>query len=76
MRLMPAAPVLPLVPLRRICTQGSPKTHYTVRTLGGRLTVEFTPENNGEYTHVYLTGPARKVFKGRIELNDLKLKSK
>lgn len=55
---------------------GSPKTHYTVRTLGGRLTVEFTPENNGEYTHVYLTGPARKVFKGRIELNDLKLKSK
>ncbi len=54
----------------------SDKTRYTVQTLGGRLSVNFTPESDGRYTHIFLTGEAKKVFCGKIELNNLKLKSK
>ena len=54
----------------------SDKTRYTVQTLGGRLSVDFTPESDGRYTHIFLTGEAKKVFCGKIELNNLKLKSK
>ena len=48
--------------------------HYTKQTsqheihlqvLGGKLTVQFTPTENG-YEQVYLTGPAEKVFDGFI----------
>ena len=55
---------------------GSDKNRFAVQTLGGRLTVEFAEEADGSYTNIKLTGGARKVFCGKIELNDLKLKSK
>ena len=40
-----------------------------VKTLGGELLISFQ-ENNNKYTNVYLTGPAKFVFEGKIELID------
>lgn len=41
----------------------------TVKTLGGHLMVEFTKRTNQPlYTDIYLTGPAKKVFEGVVEL--------
>lgn len=39
----------------------------TVLTKGGELEVSFS-QNEGNYTHVFLKGPARFVFKGDIQL--------
>jgi len=39
-----------------------------IKTLGGNLSVEFTRESNGSFTHIYLIGPARRVFEGVFEL--------
>jgi diaminopimelate epimerase len=45
------------------------KSPVVVNTRGGNLTVEFnhSPQKN-EFTHIYLVGPARKVFEGDLEL--------
>ncbi|HLT74413.1 MAG TPA: diaminopimelate epimerase [Ohtaekwangia sp.] len=46
-----------------------------IRTLGGELAVEFVADDNlpetgqgGTFSEVYLTGPAKMVFKGELEL--------
>ena len=40
-----------------------------VKTSGGDLQVSFK-ENENKYTEIYLTGPAKFVFEGQIELQD------
>lgn len=40
----------------------------TVNTLGGKLAVEFTKNDDGSYSDVYLIGLAEKVFEGTIEM--------
>jgi len=35
-----------------------------VETLGGELEVRFAPTPSGQYTDIWLTGPAQLVFKG------------
>jgi diaminopimelate epimerase len=44
------------------------KTTYSVLAPGGQLSVSFTPKKNGSFTDVLLEGPAKFVFKGRIEI--------
>lgn len=39
-----------------------------VKVLGGKLNVSFTPNGNGNYSNVWLTGPTESVFDGEIEL--------
>ncbi len=39
-----------------------------VRTLGGKLNVEFDRMSNGSFQNIWLCGPAEKVFNGVIEL--------
>lgn len=41
--------------------------HIDVQTRGGNLSVEYE-KNGNHYTHVWLIGPAVKVFEGNIEL--------
>lgn len=43
------------------------KTSINLNVEGGKLIVSFDKENNG-YTNVFLTGPAKFVFKGTIEI--------
>lgn len=40
----------------------------TVLTKGGRLTVEYDRQHNGQYSNIFLCGPAAKVFEGDIEI--------
>ncbi len=40
--------------------------HVDIRTLGGELSISFEPSEGG-YANVYLTGPAKQVYKGEIE---------
>jgi diaminopimelate epimerase len=40
----------------------------TVKTLGGELSVEFNVSHDGSFTNIYLTGPAKMVFQGVLEL--------
>ncbi len=42
---------------------------YQIHTLGGKLKVSFKALENGEFTEVYLTGPAKRVYDGSIEIN-------
>ena len=37
----------------------------TVHLLGGDLFIEWAPDN-----HIYMTGPAKKVFEGTFEIKD------
>ena len=39
-----------------------------VKTLGGDLSVEFKSGQSGTFQEIYLTGPAKKVFEGTLEL--------
>lgn len=39
-----------------------------VKTLGGELTVEFKKSHDGAFTDIFLTGPAKMVFEGVLEL--------
>lgn len=39
-----------------------------IQTQGGNLTVSFTAGADGSFTNVYLSGPAKKVFEGQIEV--------
>lgn len=40
-----------------------------VSTKGGALTVSFEKENDQSFKNIYLAGPAKKVFEGRIEIS-------
>jgi diaminopimelate epimerase len=42
---------------------------YQVHTLGGKLEVSFKALKNGQFTEIYLTGPAIRVYEGSIEIN-------
>jgi len=39
-----------------------------IKTLGGRLTVEFEQISKGKFQNVFLIGPAEKIFEGQIEV--------
>lgn len=41
-----------------------------VKTIGGRLNVEFEKVSETEFTNIWLSGPALKVFSGEINLKD------
>lgn len=41
---------------------------YHTHTLGGNLNVSFRPRHHSQFTDIYLTGPAEKVFEGSIEI--------
>ena len=41
---------------------------YQVHTLGGKLKVSFNALENGHFTEIYLTGPAKRVYEGSIEI--------
>ncbi|MEP6627523.1 MAG: diaminopimelate epimerase [Ginsengibacter sp.] len=41
-----------------------------VKTIGGRLNVEFEKNSETEFTNIWLSGPALQVFSGTINLND------
>jgi diaminopimelate epimerase len=41
---------------------------YHIHTLGGKLKVSFNASENGHFTEVCLTGPAKQVFSGSIEI--------
>ncbi len=40
-----------------------------VKTLGGKLSVEFERTSDREFENIWLCGPAEKVFKGEINVN-------
>ncbi len=42
----------------------------TVHTPGGKLSVEYDRHDDDHYDNIWLTGPAVKVFEGKITLND------
>ena len=42
---------------------------YHIHTLGGNLNVSFRARHHTQFTDIYLTGPALKVFEGSIEVN-------
>ena len=46
------------------------KGHFEtqIQAKGGRLAVRFESGGNGQYTDIWLCGPAEKVFEGKIEL--------
>lgn len=44
------------------------KTAFAIATLGGPLTVSFTPKSNDTFEEVFLQGPATFVYKGEIEI--------
>jgi diaminopimelate epimerase len=39
-----------------------------VKTLGGTLSVEFDRRDDDSYHNIWLTGPAEKIFEGRVEV--------
>ena len=41
-----------------------------VKTIGGKLSVEFEKMSDKEFRNIWLVGPAEFVFKGEINLND------
>jgi diaminopimelate epimerase len=43
------------------------KNKIAIQALGGKLEVSFTESDRAGYSDVYLTGPAKLVFKGEIE---------
>ena len=44
-----------------------------VKTLGGTLGVEFDRLDDDRYTNIWLSGPAERVFSGRVEMSRLAL---
>lgn len=42
--------------------------HFCLRALGGELEVEFSTEDHRRYENIFLTGPARMVFEGVVEI--------
>ncbi len=54
-----------------ICSSYHLKTNklsYHVQTLGGLLHVSFKTEHHNSFTDIYLSGPAKRVFEGEVEL--------
>lgn len=47
---------------------GSPVRRYRVDVEGGTLFVAFESADGSSFSHVVLTGPAKKVFEGEIDL--------
>lgn len=43
----------------------------SVCTKGGNLAVDFVKENQDSFTNVYLTGPAKQVFEGTLEIDQI-----
>lgn len=41
---------------------------FHIKTLGGELQVRFKTNNGKDFHHVFLTGPAKYVFEGHIEI--------
>lgn len=41
---------------------------YHIHTLGGNLNVSFRSRHHSQFTDIHLTGPAQRVFEGRIEI--------
>lgn len=39
-----------------------------VKTLGGKLTVEFDRTDDDRYINIWLCGPAEKVFEGKVDI--------
>lgn len=39
-----------------------------VKTIGGKLRVEFDRVNDGQFKEIWLCGPAEKVYEGKVEL--------
>lgn len=46
----------------------SSQNSWKVEVMGGELNVEFTKNEDGTFSDVWLTGPAEKVFTGSIEV--------
>jgi diaminopimelate epimerase len=44
------------------------KSPLTIYTKGGKLTVEFKASPSGAFSDIYLTGPAKLVYEGDLEL--------
>ena len=44
------------------------KSPLTIYTRGGTLTVEFNASPSGAFSNIYLTGPAKMVFEGEVEV--------
>lgn len=42
---------------------------YAVSTRGGRMNVSFKAQHHSQFSDVYLTGPASRVYEGSIEIN-------
>ena len=40
-----------------------------IRTIGGNLRVAFTEEADGQFSDIYLIGPAVRVFRGQIAID-------
>lgn len=41
---------------------------FQIKTLGGQLEVRFRTKNGKDFNHIFLTGPAKFVFEGHIEI--------
>ncbi len=57
-----------------ICTAiqtGNGRDSLKIETTGGPLQVSFTKTGETSFTNVWLTGPAKKVFSGTLETDDL-----
>lgn len=44
------------------------RNHFEVETLGGILKINFETSDNEHFHDIFLTGPARRVFEGKIKL--------
>jgi diaminopimelate epimerase len=51
------------------------KSPIEVETPGGKLQVEFTKNPDGSFSDVYLTGPTRFVFEGKVDVPALSVSS-
>lgn len=47
------------------------KPPVKVNTMGGNLSVDFMKNEDNSFSEVYLTGPAKQVFQGSLELNNI-----
>lgn len=45
----------------------NPTNQFVLQAQGGQLRVNFQPSENGNYTNIWLSGPAKKVFEGKID---------
>jgi len=43
-------------------------TSFNIHTLGGELKLRYQTKNGKDFTNIFLTGPAKKVFEGEINI--------